>query len=425
MLEIRMKKWKKMSTKLPINIYNKPALVSIPLISQADDNITLLVKKGEYVYKGSIIARRKGNQRIPIHASVSGTVIGFEEKTYLDGRIIKCVVIQNDFKEKYQENNGGKKNIADYTKAEFIETLKECGIVGLDGSGFPTYIKYSGRKKLQTLIVNALETEPYVTADFALTLEKCEEILETIDAIMEINHIPEAYIAVKKNNTALINVLNNFIGTYLKIKLVLVPDFYTLGYEKNLVKYITGKSYQKYPINIGIIVNNISTIYAMYEALKYNHPLTERVVTFTGDALKSPQNVWVKLGTSTKEVIDAIGGYQKNKNLVFIAGGALMGTSLATDDLAITPNLTCVLVLKNNTKKQVVESCIRCGKCVEFCPVKLSPVLIKEAIDQEKMRQKLQPERCIGCGLCSYICPAKINLRKFVKEAKIKNSKEG
>lgn len=423
MLGVRLHEWKNMSTKVKTSIYNKPTYVYIPLISQNDNNVTLLVKKGDYVYKGSIIARRKGNFRIPIHSSVSGTVVGVDEKYYLNGKTEKCIVIENDYKEKYQDNKGVKRNLNKYTKEEFIEILKECGVVGLGGAGFPTYVKYSEKKKIDTLIVNAVESEPFITADYALAIEKCEEILEAIDAIMDINQIKEAFIAVKKTNIELIQVFNNFIGTYLKIKLVLVPDFYTMGYEKGLVQYIKRKKYRNYPTDIGIIVNNISTIYSIYQALKYKQPITERIVTFTGDALSKPQNVLVKNGVLASEVIEHIGGYKKNKVVKFIAGGPMMGKSIPNSELVITPNLNCVLVMKSNTSKEVSEACVHCGKCVDHCPAFLSPVLIKENIDNGKVLKQLKPERCIGCGICTYLCPSKIKLRDIVKQAKDKNSR--
>lgn len=418
MLGVKLHKWKKMSIKVPMSTYHKPAYVYIPLISQSDKNVTLLVKKGDYVYKGSVIARRKGNFRIPIHASVSGTVKGFEEHYYLNGEKIRCVVIENDYKEKYRENKGIKRNISQYNKQEFIELLKECGVVGLGGAGFPTYVKYNSPKKIDTLIVNAVESEPYITSDYTIAVEKCEEILEAIDAIMEINHIPEAMIAVKKTNVELIDVFNNFIGTYLKIKLVLVPDSYTMGYEKGLIEYVKKVSYPNYPNAVGIIVNNIATIYSIYQALKYQQPITERVVTFTGDALKKPQNILVKYGTLASEVIEQVGGYKRNKTLQLIAGGPMMGESIASDQLVITSNLTCVLVMKYKSTKQVSEACIHCGKCVEYCPAKLSPVLIMEHRDQPAYLKQLKPERCIGCGLCTYMCPARIKVREFVRLAK-------
>lgn len=398
-------------TKEELIVYNKPKKVYIPLISGNDTNITILVNKGEYVYKGSIIAKRKGDFRIPIHASVSGTVLDFEERTCYNGDKVKCVVIENDFKEKIENKLNIKKTINKYSKEEFLELIKENGIIGMGGAGFPTYVKYEA-KNIDTLIINAVECEPYIMADYALAKVKCEEILETIDAILEINKIKEAIIAIKKENVALKQIFDSFIGTYLKIKIKLVPNVYPMGWEKTLVKQVTGKDYVNYPSEIGIIVNNVSTIYAIYEALKYNKPLIERIVTFSGEGLKNPANVLVKIGTPVQEVLEEL---KINENSIIVAGGPMMGTKV--DDLVISSNLNCVLALKENIDK--VTACIDCGKCVSVCPVKLSPVLIMKLKNKDSKKLKsYHPEKCISCGLCSYICPAKLFVRERVSEAK-------
>lgn len=386
-------------------VYNKPKRVYIPMISGNDTDITILVNKGEYVYKGSIIGKRKGDFRIPIHSSVSGTVIDFEERTCLTGEKVKCVVIENDFKEKIEQKINVKKEINKYTKDEFIELIKENGVVGLGGTGFPTYVKYE-YKKIKTLIVNAVECEPYITADYAIMKLKCEEILETIDAILEINRIDEAIIAIGKDNIELKDIFDNFIGTYLKIKIKIVPNTYPVGLERNLVKLLTNKEYDKYPIEQNIIVNNIATIYAIYEALKYNKPLIERIVTFSGENLGKCKNVMLKIGTPAKEILDLF-----KANGIIVAGGPMMGHKVK-DDLVVSANLNGVLVL--NEELQEVNPCIKCGKCVEVCPVKLSPVLIMKA----KNAKSLHPEKCIDCGLCSYVCPARIPVREEVNKAK-------
>lgn len=391
-------------------VYNKPKKVYIPLISGNDENITILVNKGEYVYKGSIIGKRKGDFRIPIHSSVSGIVVDFEERTCFNGKKIKCIVIENDFKEKIEMRVSVKRNINKYSKEDFIDRLKECGIIGLGGAGFPTYVKYEANN-IDTLIINAVECEPYITADYAIAKQKCEEILESIDAILEINKIKQAYIAIQKDNVELRKVFDSFIGTYLKINIKLVDNFYSVGWERTLVKKITGKDYDKVPSEVGVIVNNISTIYAIYEALKYNKPLIERFITFSGENIDDKRNVLVKIGTDAKEILKE---FNLKEDSLIIAGGPMMGTKV--DDLVISANLNCVLALNKNVEQPSI--CLKCGKCVEACPAKLSPVLIMNG--KEKNLRKLHPEKCIGCGLCSYVCPAKLLVREKVKEAKNK-----
>lgn len=395
--------------------FNKPEMVYIPLISGNDTDITVLVNKGEYVYKGSMIAKRKGDFRIPIHSSVSGTVIDFEEKTCFNGQKVKCVVIKNDFKEMIEQKSTVKKDLNRYSKEEFVNVLRDNGIIGLGGAGFPTYVKYEN-VKAKILIINAIECEPYITADDVISKMKCEEILEAIDAIIEINNIEQAIIAIKENNIELKRLFDDYIGTYLKIKIKCVKNYYPAGWEKNLVRDITGKEYDKLPIEVGVIVNNISTIYAVYEALKYNKPLIERIITFSGESLKNPSNVLVKIGTPVKDILRQLG---LNGKSVIVSGGPMMGTKVE-DDLVISANQNSVLVLEGNTIYP--SNCLKCGKCVEVCPSKLSPVLIMKNINSKQPNldklKDMRPQKCIECGLCSYICPAKILVREEVKKAK-------
>lgn len=395
-------------------IYNKPEFVYIPLVNGNDTDITILVKKGDYVYKGTHLGKRKGNIKIPIISTVSGTVVDFVAKPYLDGTEVKCVKIENDFKEKSVDAN----SYETVGKKEFLEILHDNGIIGLGGAGFPTHVKYDTTNKIRYLLVNAVECEPYITADYEMLKRHPEEILEAIDMILEINNIDEAIIAVKKTNAEIIKILNNFIGTYLKIKIREVPNLYPMGWERGLIKEVLNEEYEKLPIEKGIIVNNVSTIYAIYKAVKYNEPFTERIVTFAGNAFSNPQNVLVKIGTEVKEVIDNLINYHDVEEINFIAGGPMMGEGVTSTNLIVSPNLNCILVMHNKTSVPI--ECLRCGKCIEVCPAGICPVLIKDSINHIEKLKKLDVNKCMNCGLCSYICPSKILVREYVKAAKEK-----
>ena len=397
-----------------ITVYNKPEFVYIPLVNGSDKDITLLVKKGDYVYKGTPLGKRKGDIKIPIISTISGKVVDFVVKPYLDGTSVKCVKIENDFKEKNIES----KNYPKIEKKEFLELLHDNGIIGLGGAGFPTHVKYDTDKKIKTLLVNAVECEPYISADYVLLNTHTEEVLECIDMILDINNIDEAVIAVKKSNIELIKTLNSFIGTYLKIKVKEVPDVYPMGWEKRLIEEVFNITYDKLPIEVGIVVNNVSTIFAINQVLKYNEPFTEKIVTFAGNALKKPQNVLVKIGTEAKEVIEKLIEYKDDYEVNFIAGGPMMGENVNSDELIISPSLNCVLV--NFNKNDETVECLRCGKCIEVCPVGICPVLVKDNIEKVEKLKKLDVNRCISCGLCSYICPSKILVREYVQKAKEK-----
>lgn len=413
---------KELSGYSEIETFLDPKYVYVPLVSGSDKNITVVVKKGDYVYKGSIVGKSKGNFRIPIHSSVSGIVVDFVERYYQDGKLIKCVKIENDFKEQTAYKQEKKNNINRYSKEDFIKKLQSCGVIGQGGAGFPTYVKYNTDRKIQTLIVNAVECEPYITTDYILARDKKEEILEAIDAIMEINGIKEGIIAIKKCYPDLIKQFQNYLGTYPKIKIAKVDNIYPMGWERTLITKVKHVDYNNLPLEKGIVVNNISTIYAIYEALKYNKPVIDRMITFTGEGLNNPKNIIVKVGTSVEEIIEKIGG-KKEENCLVIAGGPMMGNAIEEGDLVVTSNLNCVFVREHKIKEQI-EMCMRCGKCADVCPAHLSPVLIKDNLSNVKKLKKLKATRCIECGLCSYICPSKIELRGRVIEAK-KRIKEG
>lgn len=408
---------KELSKYNKVNTFLKPKYIYIPLVSGSDKNITIVAKKGDYVYKGSIVGKSKGNFRIPIYSSVSGIVLGYEEKSYLDGTKVKCIKIENDFKEQTLSNSRAVNKISKYSKEDFIKVLQECGVIGLGGAGFPTYVKYNTDKKIDTLIVNAVECEPYITSDYVLVNDKLEEVLEAMDAVIEINGIKEGIIAIKKSNSDLIKRFSNYLGTYPKIKVVGVDNIYPAGWERSIITKVKGVDYHSLPLEKGIVVNNVSTMYAIYEALKYHKPLVERIVTFTGEFLKSPQNVLVKNGTLVTDIIEYLGGTINNDYLL-IAGGPMMGSDIEDKDLVITANLNCVLL--KEPLEDIIVNCMRCGKCTNVCPAHLSPVLIKDNLDNVKKLCKLKAKRCIGCGLCSYVCPSKIRLRELVGEAKKK-----
>ncbi|MDD2489896.1 MAG: RnfABCDGE type electron transport complex subunit C [Bacilli bacterium] len=406
---------KKMSISDNIIEYKDPEIVYIPLVNHSNFDCKCLVSVGDKVLKGSVIGKRNDNIELPIHASVSGEVIGIEEKLYLNGQYVKCVLIKNDFKEKQAEFNGVKESITSYSKEKFIDLLKDCAVTGMGGSDFPTYLKY--KNKLNTIIINAVECEPYLTADFMIAKLKTEEILEAIDAIMEINKMDKGIIAIKEGNSELKERFELFLGTYPNISLVLVDNIYPMGWEKHLIKKILDVKYDKLPSEKEIVVNNISTIYAIYRALKKHTPISRRIVTITGEKLKKPQNVLIKIGTSINEVINEIGGYKKADQVRLIAGGPMMGTCLDTDELIVTKNLSGVLVLPAEVPDDDI-TCLRCGRCDAVCPADLSPALIREYKNDYNKLKHLHPERCIECGLCSYVCPSKIDVRGAVKEAK-------
>ena len=398
--------------------YIKPQIIYIPLEDKNGHKYKHLIKEGEYIYKGDIVAVDEENN-FPLHSSVSGYVIVGTKKIINNGKKIKCIVVENDFKEKYREKLGFKRNLANYSKEEFLKMLFNCGIMGLGGIGDITYLKYNNAKKINYLIVNAMECEPYITCDKALIKKHIEDILEGIDAIIEIMKIKKAIIVINEQDYQSITQISKFIGTYPNIKLFVLPNFYPNGWEHYLVRKVIGLDYKNSPREVGVIVNNIATIYAIYEMLKYNRPLTERVITITGTGVKKAVNVKVKIGALLSEVITNLDILKKdNQDNLFIAGGLMMGKSLPTDEVIITKDLNAVMIIKNQLPK--TKECINCGACSNVCPASLIPVEIMRNCENKKMCKILKANKCIECGLCSYICPSKIEVREYVKIAKQK-----
>lgn len=386
-------------------------ILYVPLVNHSNLNCKCLVKAGEKIKKNDVIGMREDIE-LPILSPVTGVVKEISNCLYLNGEEVPCVVIERkgkDSKEKEVED------ITSYTKEEFIELLKNCGVVGMGGSDFPTYIKYK-TNYIGTLIVNAVECEPYITCDLMLSKLKSKEILEATNAIMEINNIEKCFIAIKEDNDIVINSFNKYISEYPKISIKTVKNMYPMGWERHTIEAVLGETYDKLPSEKGIVVNNVSTIYAIYKALKYKTSISKRLVTITGPKIKDPINVLVNIGTNIKEVVDRI-GIKSGKELKFIAGGPMMGCALTREDVVVTKNLNCILVMEDLEELDILP-CMRCGRCDQICPVKISPVLIKDFIENPDMLEELQPKKCMECGLCSYICPSKIDLRSYVKKAK-------
>ncbi len=393
----------------------KIQIIYIPLESRLGYKYSPTVRVGDYVCIGTIVGKNQTSD-MPLLSTTSGTVVGFEKKYISNGHLVECVVIENDFKEKYLNKVGKKKDITKYSKEEFIYMLTHLGITGMGGSDFPTYIKYDTKDKIKYLIINGTECEIYASADSALMYNHPEEILEGIDAIMEIMDIDYAYIAIKETNTMVIKKFLKYINTYPNIKVYGVLDAYPCGYERILVNSVLGYTYDRLPKEVSTIVNNVSTIYAIYEMLKYHKPLIERTITISGPGIKHPANYKVKVGTNFNEIILKTEPLNKLKNPILIAGGAMMGTSIPTDELIVTKDLNCILVLEDLIDKP--SPCIKCGKCAEVCPRNLIPSMI---INNPANSKALEINKCIACGLCSYVCPSKIEVRDLIKKIKEDN----
>ena len=407
-----------------VNIYNekilpskkivdvlKPTLVYIPLISTLGYKYDMVVKVGDYICKGDIVGINKLSN-FPIHASVSGFVIDVVKKYSLDGSLVDTVVIENDFKERYRNKRGKKKYINSYSKLEFINMLRDNGIVNLYGSDYPSFMNYYDKENIKYLIINGIDDDMFSSTNSMIMYNYTEELLAGIDAVLEIMNIETCYIAVNYSNELVINKLLKYKNTYPNIKIYGIMDGYPSGSELNILNSIMDKNYDSIPDDLNVIFGNVSLMYAIYEMLLYNRPLTEIFITVSGSGCKGNANVKVKIGSEISYVMECLGGY-KDKKLYMIANDVMRGNSLKNDDVIITKDLHTIVCLPVKVEETI--PCIKCGKCSYVCPSGLMPIMI---IKNKERAKKLRIDKCNNCGLCSYVCPSKIELSNIMKSIK-------
>ncbi|MDY0063524.1 MAG: RnfABCDGE type electron transport complex subunit C [Bacilli bacterium] len=409
---------KHLSLNVEASSYLNPEYVYIPLVEGSP--CECLVKENDQVKVGQVVAMRTGRFGLPVHASVSGVVTAVNKKMWhASGVMVQMIEIKNDFQETLDDSIK-KNDVENLSKEQLIEIIKNCGIVGLGGSGFPTYVKYQSPAPISTLIINAAECEPYLTADYTLVTTKTKQFLRGVAYIMRASGAGKAYIAIKENKKEAIQILNEHLSAFANINIFLLKDVYPAGWEKYIVQKIMNKTYKTLPSEVGVVVNNVATAVAICDAVEYNMPLVQKLVTFTGEGLLNPQNVFVKIGTLVNEVIAKIGGYAPEvADAIFVAGGLMTGKGMLFDSLVVHRSLGSIIVLPKE-KPGLALPCMGCGKCAENCPVFLSPIQIKQAFDAKNtnLLAELKADKCIQCGLCSYVCPSRIELTEATTKAK-------
>ncbi|MFY9538110.1 MAG: RnfABCDGE type electron transport complex subunit C [Bacilli bacterium] len=410
---------KELTQDKPPFLFLNPEDVYIPLIEQGTP-CEVKVKVGDKVKVGQVIAERTDRFAIPIHASISGEVVSVNQRMWhASGRMVPCIHIKNDFQETKAETI--KPNKTDgLSRAEIIDIVRACGVVGLGGSGFPAYVKYKTDLPIDVVIINAVECEPYITADYAQMQKHLDEMLRGAEYIRRATDANRIVIAVKAYRKSLIEKIILRAGD--KVSIYPVKDVYPAGWEKYLVQRITGKNYKGLPAEAGAVVNNSGTAIAVCHAVEDNMPLVEKTVTITGTGVKDPQNVYTKIGAKVSDIIAALGGYAEELgDAYFIAGGPMTGVALKFDALVINRCLSSVVVMPK-VIRELNPECLGCGKCNDVCPVFLAPIQIKEALENDDLDllKSYKPELCMECGLCSYICPSRIELTGNVARAKKK-----
>lgn len=423
----------KITTHSPIEDAGLPEIVYIPVKQHIGSPAKILINKGDKVKVGTLLADADGIVSSDVHSSVSGEVLKVEEIEGEFGYLEQMITIKCEGDEWLETIDRTTDIIREIScnPEEIVHKIRIAGIVGMGGAGYPTPIKTQipDGKKIECLIVNGIECEPYLTADDRLMIEKAEQIIVGAKIINKALGIQNAIIAVDENKPEAIEALRKITRSYVGVNVQVMKTKYPQGAEKQLIEAITGREVPsgRLPIEVGCIVQNVGTVNAVYEAVQKNKPLFERVVTISGDAAEIPSNFMVRIGTPASFLINKVHGNPAEIGKI-IFGGPMMGTSAVNINAPITKLTSGILLLKEDEAYKPEETvCIRCGKCLEVCPVGLMPFAIACNVrenDYHEMK-KLHVTDCIECGSCAYICPAKLPLLDYCKLGKyeLKKSK--
>ena len=378
-----------------------------------------VVKKGDFVLKGQVIAEAGGFVSAPVHASVSGTVKGIEPRFNPAGTKVDCIIVEND--EQYTEiEYEPVKPLGEMSREEIIEKIGNAGIVGMGGAGFPTRVKLSPKEpeKIDYVIANCAECEPYITADYRRMLENTDELISGMKVLLTIFPNAKGIFAVEDNKKDCIEKLEKFIQSDERMEVKAMMTKYPQGAERQLIYTVTKRAINSamLPADAGCIVDNVETLIGIHRAVIEGKPLVERVVTVSGDAVNNPGNFKVLLGTSHRELAEAAGGFAAEPEKL-ISGGPMMGFAMITLDAPVTKTSSSLLAFKKDAVSQLRESaCINCGRCVQVCPSRIIPSRLADYAKRhdEVSFVAMNGLECVECGSCSYVCPAKRQLKQAI-----------
>ncbi|MBW2980349.1 electron transport complex subunit RsxC [Candidatus Woesearchaeota archaeon] len=420
---------RKISKESAIKQAELPKKVVIPLSQHIGAPCKPIVKVGDEVKIGQTIAESDAFCSAPIHASISGKVTEIAKKPHPSMGDCMAIVIESNGRMIWDESIKARENVDALSSKELIDIVKQAGIVGMGGAMFPTFIKYCPPKgkKIDTIILNGAECEPMLTCDHRTMLKYPDDIVKGLKLIMKMAGAEEAIIGIEDNKPDAIKILKERTAKEPAIKVVGLKTKYPQGAEKMLIYSLTKRKVPCacLPLDVGIVVNNVGTAKAIHDAVYQMKPLIERVVTVTGD-VKKPQNLLVKIGTSFSELIRQCDGF-KGEPAKIINGGPMMGIAQATEDVPVIKGTSGILI---QNKKSLVEEeervCIRCGKCVQFCPMEIMPTTITNYAKHDliDLAEESNAMDCIECGCCAYECPSKIPLVHWIKYAKSEISKK-
>lgn len=382
-----------------------------------------VVEVGERVLKGQLIAGADGFVSANIHSSVSGTVKKIEKRLVPNGSKVLSIIIEND--NLYEEYNYGPNN-EPWSKDTIRKAVKDCGVVGLGGACFPTHVKLTPKddKSIDYVIVNAAECEPYITSDYRRLVEQPSEVIEGLKIVLKLFENAKGVIAVENNKPDVIENLKKLTEKEDKISVAELKTKYPQGSERHIIYAVTKRKINSsmLPADAGCIVDNVDTIYNIYRAVKFNKPLTEHIVTVSGDGINSPCNLEVPFGTSHAQLVKEAGGMDENVEKI-ISGGPMMGQAMFSLEVPVIKGSSALLAFKQDEiSRATMTNCLNCGKCAMVCPEGLICAKLAHAADANDMEAfvKMHGMECIECGTCNYNCPANRNITQSVRTMKRK-----
>ena len=412
---------KELSKDHPIEKYLPKGDLVYPLSQHIGAPSVPCVKKGDTVLAGQKIADAGGFVSVPLHASVSGTVKGLEKRLNATGSMVDCIVIEND--QQYQETEFQEARLEDLTKEEILNRIKEGGVVGMGGAGFPTHVKLAPKdpSKIEYILVNGAECEPYITSDYRRMIEEPEKVVKGLQVILTLFDSAKGYICIEDNKPDCIAKMKELVKDIDRIEVKEMMTKYPQGGERTLIYAATGREINSsmLPADVGCVVDNVETVISVYKAVILGRPVNSRVVTVTGDGIKEPKNLLVLAGTDMSELVDAAGGL-KGKIAKAISGGPMMGFALYDLHVPCTKTTSAFLFLEHDAVSEAQEiqtACINCGRCVSVCPGHVLPARLAKLAERGDMAgfEALDGMECCECGCCSYICPAKRPLTQSIK----------
>ena len=412
---------KELSKDHPIEKYLPKGDLVYPLSQHIGAPSVPCVKKGDTVLAGQKIADAGGFVSVPLHASVSGTVKGIEKHLNATGSMVDCIVIEND--QQYQEVEYQEARLEDLTKEEILNRIKEGGVVGMGGAGFPTHVKLAPKdpSRIEYILVNGAECEPYITSDYRRMIEEPEKVVKGLQVILTLFDSAKGYICIEDNKPDCIAKMKELVKDIDRIEVKEVMTKYPQGGERTLIYAATGREINSsmLPADVGCVVDNVETVISVYRAVILGRPVNSRVVTMSGDGIKEPKNLLVLSGTDMSELVDAAGGL-KAKIAKAISGGPMMGFALYDLHVPCTKTTSAFLFLEHDAVSEAQEiqtACINCGRCVSVCPGHVLPARLAKLAERGDMAgfEAMDGMECCECGCCSHICPAKRPLTQSIK----------